>query len=338
MSLLHHQYKLNELNTFGLEAVAEIFALPENLDQLTTILNDYDYANLPFLVIGEGSNLLFQNDFKGLVLKPSIKGIELIDESKEEQVVVRVGAGESWDQWVEYATLHGWYGLENLSLIPGSVGSAPIQNIGAYGIELMDHFAWLEAWDLHEKKQVRLIGTDCRFGYRTSIFKTDALARYIITHVAFRLNKQPVLRLEYGPVRTAFDNDGGSTPMDLRNTIISIRKQKLPDPAQFGNAGSFFKNPLVDRAIFKCIRMDYPAIPSYPDAQNQVKIPAAWLIEQSEWKSRRIGNVGTWPSQPLVIVNYGGATGKEILEFSEQIRNDVNKKFGVYLEREVNVV
>ena len=339
MTLVRHQYSLNHLNTFGIKATAAMFSSPENLEQLALVLEEYDYDNLPFLVMGEGSNILFQSDFNGLVVTPHIKGIELLESNHEdEHVVVRVGAGENWDQWVGHATREGWFGLENLSLIPGSVGSAPIQNIGAYGVELKDHFAWLEAWDSHEKQQVRLHATDCHFGYRSSIFKTDARGRYIITHVAFRLNRQPELQLEYGPVNRTFTGHGGTTPLDLRNTIISIRKQKLPDPDTMGNAGSFFKNPLVDRTIFKCIRVDYPEIPNYPDAENQVKIPAAWLIEKAGWKGKRIGNVGTWPSQPLVIVNYGGATGGEILEFSEQIRNDVDRKFGVYLEREVNVV
>jgi UDP-N-acetylmuramate dehydrogenase len=289
------------------------------------------------MVIGEGSNILFREDFQGLLLKPSMKGIELIEEANT-QVLVKVGAAENWDNWVEYATEKGWYGLENLSLIPGSVGSAPVQNIGAYGSELKDHMAWLEAWDLEKNQPVRLEREACRFSYRNSIFKSEAQGRYIITHVAFILNKIPEFKLDYGNIETAFREAGGSTPLDLRNLIISIRKRKLPDPEQFGNAGSFFKNPLVDRSIFKCIRVDYQDVPNYPEAGNCVKIPAAWLIEKAGWKNKRIGNVGTWPNQPLVIVNYGGATGQEILDFSEKIREDVDRKFGIYLDREVNVV
>ena len=337
MPAIQQHFSLKNHNSFGIDISAALFANPETTKELKGLLDQYDFINLPYLVMGEGSNLLFKGDFKGMVLNPGMKGIELVEEENE-QVVVRVGAAENWDSWVEHATRHGWFGLENLSLIPGSVGSAPVQNIGAYGVEMKDHFAWLEAWDLQQNQSIRLNGKDCRFGYRSSIFKTDARGRYIITHVAFRLNKRPQLQLNYGPVNEAFKNSHGSTPMELRNTIIQIRNQKLPNPVEFGNAGSFFKNPRVDRTIFKCLRVDYPEIPSFHDKENQVKIPAAWLIEQAGWKGKRIGNVGTWPTQPLVIVNYGGATGQEIIDFSEQIRSDVDKKFGVYLEREVNVV
>lgn len=178
----------------------------------------------------------------------------------------------------------------------------------------------------------------CHFGYRSSIFKNESRGRYIITHVTFQLNKEPELKLDYGPVKEAFLKASGSTPLDLREAIISIREKKLPDPKAYGNAGSFYKNPIVDKAIYKRISADFPLIPSYPETENKVKIPAAWLIEQAGWKGKRVGNVGTWPTQALVIVNYGGATGQEILDFSEQLRNAVDKKFGIRLEREVNVV
>ena len=337
MSDVYHHYSLKEANSFGIDAHTSMFATPGNPEELGTLLETYDYQKLPFLVMGEGSNILFKNDFEGLVVNPRMNGIELV-ENDGDDVVVRVGASENWDNWVQYATEHGWFGLENLSLIPGSVGSAPIQNIGAYGVELKDHFGWLDAWDLQEKKLVRLSAEDCEFGYRSSIFKTTSKGRYIITRVAFRLSKIPDLKINYGNVEETFTGAGGRTPMDLRKVIISIRKLKLPDPAKYGNAGSFFKNPLVDMTIFKCIRVEHQDIPNYPDKENQVKIPAAWLIEKAGWKGKRIGNVGTWPSQPLVIVNYGGATGEQVLEFSEQIREDVDREFGVYLEREVNVV
>lgn len=337
MPKIHHLYSLKKHNSFGLDVKAALFATPETKEDLSELLDQYDIRKQPFLIMGEGSNLLFSEDFEGLVLNPRMKGIQIV-EDENEHVVVRVGAAENWDQWVEYAIRKGWYGLENLSLIPGSVGAAPVQNIGAYGVEVKDHFAWLDAWDLKEQKQVRLEEEACRFSYRSSIFKTEDRGRYVITHVAFRLSKVPQLQLEYGQVNKAFSKTGGATPLDLRDTIISIRNQKLPDPKEFGNAGSFFKNPLVDRTIFKCIRVDYPDMPHFPDEKNQVKIPAAWLIEKAGWKGKRNGKVGSWPTQALVIVNYGGATGQEIVNFSEEIRNDVDKKFGVYLEREVNVI
>ena len=334
---IYHKHPLKGLNSFGLDTRAASYARPENLEALCEILENTRYSQIPLLVLGEGSNILFRKDFEGLVLQPGMKGVEVVEE-KGDTLVVKVGASENWDSWVSHAIERGWYGLENLSLIPGSVGSAPVQNIGAYGIELKDRFEWLEAWDLQEKKLVLLDHKACAFGYRNSIFKGDASGRYIITHVAFRLNSKPDLKLDYGKVKQEFTKVNGSTPLDLRKVIIAIRSAKLPDPKQYGNAGSFFKNPIVDRTIFRCIRVEYPDVPFYPDDGNQMKIPAAWLIEKSGWKGKRIGNVGSWPSQPLVIVNYGGATGQEIYDFSEKILEDVERIFGIALEREVNVI
>jgi UDP-N-acetylmuramate dehydrogenase len=337
MSDLFSAHSLQKFNTFGLEISAAWFCSPASLDSLNSILENEEIRELPRLVIGEGSNLLFTDNYKGLVIHPDIQGIELIEDG-EDQVLIRVGAGENWDRWVRHANEMGWYGLENLSMIPGSVGAAPVQNIGAYGVELKEHFAWLEAWDLHRNEPVKLDGQACRFGYRTSLFKSQDPGRYIITHVTFRLHKTPEMVLDYGNVRKAFTEAGGSTPAHLRNIILDIRSSKLPDPARFGNAGSFFKNPVVGNAIYKCIRVENPGMPHYPAEDNKVKIPAAWLIEKAGWKGHRTGNVGTWPNQPLVIVNYGGASGREIFEFSEQVREDVDRKFGIMLEREVQVI
>lgn len=337
MAGFQHQYALKELNSFGINATASLYAAPESEEALVKILENYAYDQMPFLVLGEGSNILFKGDFEGLILRPAMKGVELLMEN-EQEVLVRVGAAENWDNWVSLAIRNRWFGLENLSLIPGSVGSAPVQNIGAYGVELKDFFERVDAWDLQQNKHVQLDGPSCRFAYRSSIFKHEFRGRYIITQVVFRLRKQEQLQLKYGSVQERFSKAGGTTAQDLRDVIIAIRRQKLPDPLDFGNAGSYFKNPLVDRTVFKCIRVEYPEIPNYPDAANQVKIPAAWLIEQAGWKGKRIGNVGTWPTQALVIVNYGKASGQEILDFSEKLRLDVDKKFGIYLEREVNVI
>jgi UDP-N-acetylmuramate dehydrogenase len=328
---------MKDLNSFGLDSQATRFARPGDFESLSSLLEREVNQQQPLLVLGEGSNILFMKHFNGLVIQPGMKGIEVIEDDGEE-LIVRVGASENWDHWVQYATDEGWFGLENLSLIPGSVGSSPIQNIGAYGVELRERFEWLDAWDTQLNQQVRLEKNECRFSYRSSIFKEESKGRYIITHVAFRLSRTPHLQLDYGNVKARFIEANGSTPADLRKVIIAIRRSKLPDPSQFGNAGSFFKNPLVDRTIYKCIRVEFPEVPNYPQEANQVKIPAAWLIEQSGWKARRIGNVGTWPTQPLVIVNYGGATGQEIFDFSEKIVRDVDQMFGITLEREVNVI
>ncbi len=337
MAIVHKDFSLQKLNSFGIDARASFFSSPESIDALSSLLEGYDYNQQALLIIGEGSNIIFKTDFEGMIVRPGMKGIEVLEED-DQQVWVKVGASENWDNWIAAATKNGWYGLENLSLIPGSVGSAPVQNIGAYGVEFKDHFAWLDAWDLQQKKMVQFDRKACHFGYRSSIFKNESRGRYIITHVTFQLKKEPILQLDYGPVKEAFVKASGTTPLDLREAIISIREMKLPDPKAYGNAGSFYKNPIVDKAIYKRIRVSFPLIPSYLEPENRVKIPAGWLIEQAGWKGKRVGNVGTWPTQALVIVNYGGASGQEILDFSEQIRNAVDKKFGIWLEREVNVV
>jgi UDP-N-acetylmuramate dehydrogenase len=334
---MQRNYPLTRHNSFGIQVRASLFSAPENLDQLVSLTESYNFHQFSFLVLGEGSNLLFTKDFEGLVIHPALKGIEIELENSEE-VWIRVGASVNWDAWVVHSIQQGWYGLENLSLIPGSVGSSPIQNIGAYGVEMKDRIAWLDAWDLFERKLVRKMPEECEFGYRTSLFKTQSPKRYIITHVTFRLQKKPDLQLQYGHVRESFMANGGSTPADLRNTIITIRSRKLPDPQVYGNAGSFFKNPVIDLNLLNDIQSDFSEIPFHSAENNLVKIPAAWLIENAGWKGVRKGRIGTWPKQPLVIVNYGGASGQEILDFSEEIRADVARKFGITLEREVNVI
>jgi len=337
MSAIKQEYSLKEHNTFGVEATASMFADPSTIEELSSFTENYNHRGLPFLVLGEGSNILFRESFEGLVLKPRFTGIELLDED-EDHVVVAAGAAENWDAFVGESVNNGWFGLENLSLIPGSVGSAPVQNIGAYGTELKRHFLWLDAWDLERQELVRMDPPDCRFGYRSSIFKETEKRRFVIVRVVFRLSKTADLQLSYGNIREEFHSSGGKNPMDLRRVIISVRKRKLPDPLEYGNAGSFFKNPVVDRTLFKCLRVEYQDVPSYREPGNQVKIPAAWLIEKAGWKGKRIGDVGTWPNQPLVIVNYGHATGRDIYEFSLEVQNAVDEAFGICLEREVHIV
>lgn len=336
MSLIQYDYSLAGLNTFGLKVRAARFAAPSSVGELEEVWAGIREGE-KILLIGEGSNLLFMSDFEGIVIKPMFRGVGLIGENREE-ALVEAGAAENWDNWVETSLENGWYGLENLSLIPGTVGAAPVQNIGAYGRELKDFFHNLEAWDTVERRPVRLTGPECRFAYRNSIFKSTMKGRYVITGVTFRLGKQPDPQLTYGQLASAYQEAGGSGPSDLRKIIIAIRNSKLPDPQETGNAGSFFKNPLIGKSHFESLRTDFPQIPHYPDSQGRVKIPAAWLIEQAGWKGRKEGNVGTWPHQPLVIVNHGGATGKEIYGFSGRIVKDVEKRFAIRLEREVNVI
>lgn len=335
MSILQRSYDLSHLNSFGVKARATTYASPSDTSELERVLDSTESKNL--LLLGEGFNLLFTRDFPGLVLNPGFRGIEVQDET-ENEVVVKVGAAENWDRWVEYATSQAWYGLENLSLIPGSVGAAPVQNIGAYGAELKDSFKYLEAWDLKRQRLVILDKNDCKFSYRDSIFKKGPDTRYIILNVSFSLHKKAELNLAYGPVKKAFEEAGGSSAMDLREVIIDIRRSKLPEPEDYGNAGSFFKNPVIEQKLFESLKERYKDMPHFPDADNKVKIPAAWLIQQSGWKGKREGQVGTWPLQPLVLVNYGGASGQDIFEFSQKIIEDVAEKTGIRLEREVRVI
>jgi UDP-N-acetylmuramate dehydrogenase len=322
-------------NSFHLDVKADEFIPVQSADELQEILNR---GIKPALILGGGSNLLLTKDVRGLVLKIEIGGI---DEVKEDHlhIYVRVGAGENWHSFVQYSMKKDWGGLENLSLIPGNVGTAPIQNIGAYGVELKDVFFELEAYDRKEQKVFAFGVNDCRFGYRDSIFKSIEKGRYIILNVTFILNKNPVLHTSYGAIREELKKSGIHSPtiQDVSQAVIKIRQSKLPDPNEIGNAGSFFKNPVVDQATFLFLSDKYPDMPSYPHEDQSVKLAAGWLIEQCGWKGYRKGDAGVHKNQALVLVNYGHATGAEILALSEKIQASVLKKFGVELEPEVNI-
>ena len=322
-------------NSFHLDVHAAEFVSVKTVEELRNILDKPDQE--PQLILGGGSNLLFTKDVNGLVLKMDIRGI---DELKEDptHVYVRAGAGENWHEFVQYAIKRNWGGLENLSLIPGNVGAAPIQNIGAYGVDLKDVFFELEAYDRWEKKVFAFGVNDCQFGYRDSIFKTAEKDRYIILNVTFILNKIPVLTTHYGAIRDELKKMGVQSPtiQDVSEAIIHIRRSKLPDPAEIGNAGSFFKNPVVNQEL-SFLSAKYPDMPAYPHEDQSVKLAAGWLIEQCGWKGYRQGDAGVHKDQALVLVNYGKASGKEIFGLSEKIAVSVQKKFGIVLEREVNV-
>ena len=321
-------------NSFHLEANAAEFASVKSVEELQKILGTKE----PLLILGGGSNILLTRNVGGLVLKIDITGI---DEVKEDatHVYVKAGAGENWHEFVEYTIKRNWGGLENLSLIPGNVGAAPIQNIGAYGAELKDVFYELEAYDRKGKKVYSFGVNDCKFSYRDSIFKSAEKGRYIILNVTFILNKNPVLNTSYGAIREELKKMGVSSPTirDVSQAVIKIRRSKLPDPAEIGNAGSFFKNPVVDQALFLSLSSKYSDMPAYPHGDQSVKLAAGWLVEQCGLKGFRKGDAGVHNKQALVLVNYGKATGKEIFELSEKIAASVKKKFGVHLEREVNV-
>ncbi|MDP4213865.1 MAG: UDP-N-acetylmuramate dehydrogenase [Bacteroidota bacterium] len=323
-------------NSFHIEARAEHFVSITNEDQLKEILEKE--AGKAILVLGGGSNILFTKDVKGWVLKMDIGGIEEIKED-EQHVYVRAGAGENWHSFVLYSISRNWAGLENLSLIPGNVGAAPIQNIGAYGVELKDVFYELQAYDRKNRKVYTFGLNDCAFGYRDSFFKSAEKNRYIILNVTFVLNKVPVLNTSYGAIRAELEQMEVRTPSirSVSQAVINIRKSKLPDPAEIGNAGSFFKNPVVDQQLFLSLSKAFPDMPAYPHEEGSVKLAAGWLIEQCGWKGYRKGDAGVHQLQSLVLVNYGHATGKEIFDLGEAVAGSVKKKFGVVLEREVNV-
>jgi UDP-N-acetylmuramate dehydrogenase len=321
-------------NSFHLDVNASELISVTTVEELQKILNQ----NEPKLVLGGGSNVLLTRNVDGLVLKIDITGITEVKEDSK-RIYVRAGAGENWHGLVQYTMERNWGGLENLSLIPGNVGAAPIQNIGAYGAELKDVFYELEAYDRKGKKVYAFGVNDCRFGYRDSIFKSSEKGRYIILNVTLILYKNPVLNTHYGAIREELKKMGIVSPSirDVSQAVIKIRRSKLPDPAEIGNAGSFFKNPVVDQAKFLSLSDRYPEIPAYPHEDQSVKLAAGWLIEQCGWKGYRKGDAGVHNNQALVLVNYGKATGKEIFDLSEKIQKSIHKKFGIELEREVNV-
>ena len=327
---------LKPYNTFGIDVSAPKMLV---IQQEADILDFIASQEKDFLILGGGSNLLFTQDVKSIVLKNELKGVKLVSETKDE-VYVKVGAGESWHKVVLHCVATNWGGLENLSHIPGSVGAAPIQNIGAYGVELKDVFQELEAIHLvtGEKKVFSL--EDCEFGYRDSVFKQALKGQYFITSVTFCLQKKPILNTAYGDIEKELKKmpDKEYSIRDVSNAVIAIRQSKLPNPAELGNAGSFFKNPTISLKQFQRLRGEFPTMPSYPISENLIKIPAAWLIQQAGWKGKRLGNYGVHEKQSLILVNYGGASGQEIYQLSTDILASVKYIFGVELEREVNVV
>lgn len=336
MNKISENISLRPYNTFGIDARAKYFAAFKDLDELVAF--SASDLELPTFILGGGSNILFTKDFDGLVLKNEISGIEKISED-DEYVYVKAGAGENWHRFVLYCIDRNWSGLENLSLIPGNVGASPMQNIGAYGVELKDFFYSLEAFHLEEKKIFSFSRNDCEFGYRNSVFKERYKDQFIITSVTFQLRKTPVFNTSYGAIREELEKMGVKelSVQAISQAVINIRSSKLPDPKEIGNAGSFFKNPEV--SLDKCqeLQSEFPAIIAYPSG-SKMKLAAGWLIEQCGWKGQRRGDAGCHEKQALVLVNYGNAKGQEILDLSDEILRSVNKKFGLILEREVNVL
>lgn len=329
---------LKKLNTFGVEVNAAWYLDVSEENDLHVLFTQNRWKNYPHLVLGGGSNMLFTADYKGLVVHIKIQGIRF--EIIGNDVIVTAGGGVVWNDLVNYCVDNGFAGIENLSLIPGSVGAAPVQNIGAYGVELQDIFHSCRAFEIASGSIRVFEKEDCGFSYRDSVFKSALKGLYIITEVSFKLSKKFHPKITYGAISDELQKRGINNPSikDLSTVVSHIRVSKLPDPATIGNAGSFFKNPVIPHAQFLKLKTDFPEIVHFPAEDGYIKISAGWLIEHGGWKGKVVGNTGTWKNQALVLVNHGNATGDEIFQFSESIIESVYAKFGIMLEREVNII
>ena len=335
---IQHNVDLAPFTTFGIHAVAESFVEVSTIEELRKAIAWAQAANTPFKVLGSGSNILVTDDVAGLIIRIRIMGRTSTVEASS--ATIHCGAGENWHSIVQWSVENGWGGLENLALIPGTVGAAPMQNIGAYGTEQSSCFVELQALDVTTGIVATVTKDECAFGYRESIFKHEAKGRYFITSVTFKLNKKPDLNTSYGDIETLLKEWHIAKPTiaDVSKAVIAIRQSKLPDPVLLGNAGSFFKNPVIEFSVFEKLQKNNPTLKSFPAADGKVKIPAAWLIEQAGWKGKRFGNIGVHEKQALVLVNYGGGTGKELIDLAYKIIDSVKAKFGVVLTPEVNII
>lgn len=333
---MEYNIDLKDFTTFGVSANAKKFATFSTEEEARNLTKNNNEA---LLILGGGSNVLLTQDFNGLVLKNEIKGISIIEKNNI-SVVLKVGAGEEWHNFVLHTIENGYFGIENMSLIPGSVGASPMQNIGAYGVEIKDVFEKLEALEIETGEIHTFTKEACAFGYRESVFKHALKGKFIITHVYFRLSLVEKISTKYGAIEQELLKNGISNPTskDVSNAVIAIRSSKLPNPKDLGNAGSFFKNPVVPLKLYNKIRETFSDAPSYPIDENSVKIPAGWLIESAGWKGKKVGACGVHVNQALVLVNYGGATGNDILNLSTEIIENIYQKFGIVLEREVNIL
>lgn len=329
---------LKDFNTFGIDAKAKIFAEVDSKDDILE-LSAKDYFKNNYFILGCGSNVLFSKDFEGCIVHINIKGIEVVYEN-DEYVLIEAGAGESWEQFVEKTVESGYYGLENLAMIPGSVGAAPVQNIGAYGAEQKDFFHELNCIDFKTGNEIKIQAQDCNFGYRNSIFKSNEGKNFIICSVSYKLFKKPKLNLTYKEL----DNELKKAeiekviPKSVFNIVSDIRSRKLPDYRKYGNAGSFFKNPEINKTEYEVLLNKFNNLPSFKIDDNSYKIPAAWLIEQCGWKGKRQGDAGVYDKHALILINYGNATGSDILKLAGDIQDSVFAKFGIKLEKEVIII
>lgn len=338
MPLFLPHFNLQKFNTLAVPALAQYFVSVKTDDELREALAFARTENLPLLLLGGGSNIVLRADFRGLVIQIKLQGKEVVDEN-DEFVWLKVAAGENWHQLVEYSLDNALYGLENLSLIPGSVGAAPIQNIGAYGVEIKELVAELSALNIRSGLSVTFTNESCQFGYRDSIFKQSLKDQYVITSVTFRLRKQPQLNLTYPALRAALANiaEEDITPQQVSAAVIDIRQTKLPDPAVIPNVGSFFKNPVISQQQFDALKAEHPAIVSYPAAANQIKLAAGWLIDQAGWRGREVGGAVVHELQALVLTNPLRSSGQAVLALAELIKKSVFEQFGVILEMEPRI-
>ena len=334
---LKTDFSLKAFNTFHVDAAATRYGRFDSENEIVDFLSRNPLDGQCHLILGGGSNLLFVDDFDGIVLHPLLKGIDVV-ESDRRHLWIRAMAGENWDDLVAFAVANGWCGLENLSLIPGSVGASVVQNIGAYGVEVEAVIDRVEAIAIDDGKKVFFTSPACGFGYRTSNFKGIWAGQFIITAVVYKLSRKPEFVLDYPGVMATVEKLGPVNLNNVRQAIVSIRQSKLPDPAKLGNAGSFFKNPVVGHAFLNGLLASHPGLPHYAQGDAQFKLAAGWMIEHCGWKGKRAGEAAVHDGQALVLVNLGNATGREILELSEQVKAAVHDRFGIELEREVLVI
>ncbi len=336
--IVREKFSLKKYNTFGIEAIARFFAEINSAEDVRELCTDDQFVKADKLILGGGSNILFTKDFDGIVIKNNFRGMDASSENAE-HIFVKVGAGENWHSFVLHCIENNYAGVENLSLIPGNVGASPMQNIGAYGLEIKDVFHELEALEITTGEMMKFSAADCNFGYRESVFKNKHRNQFIITSVTFRLNKIPKFNISYGAIEQELEKMGVKelSIAAISKAVCNIRSSKLPDPKQIGNAGSFFKNPVVSQELYEKIKKEFPNVVGYTSG-NEVKLAAGWLIEQCGWKGYRKNDFGVHINQALVLVNYGGASGDELYNLSQEVMDSVQKKFGVSLEREVNIV
>lgn len=337
---IQQNISLKEYNTFGINSKASEFIEINSKNEVIDFIKSNNLNEKPHLILGGGSNILLTQDFDGLVIKNNIKGIKV--EENESSIKLNVGAGEDWHQLVMFCIENKYAGIENLSLIPGCVGASPMQNIGAYGVEVKDVITQVGAIDIESGEEKVFSNKECEFGYRTSVFKTNLKGKYFITSVEFQLSKTPDFKVSYGDIKKQLAKNGvNEVDLSIKavsDAVIAIRERKLPNPKEIGNSGSFFKNPIITKAEFDELKVVYKDMPAYELPQGGYKVAAGWLIERAGWKGYTDGNYGVHKNQALVLVNYGDASGKMIYNLSERIVRDIRRRFGIELEREVNII